>query len=71
MKTFNNIKQLRWERGISLRDLASASGVSYTTISKIENGDTTPTQITMMKISQGLKMKTENVFNLDWENNNV
>lgn len=53
---------------MSVRALAKLSGVGCSTVSKIENGEMNPTQITMLKISRGLKMNTEDVFNLDWGN---
>lgn len=66
MKVLNNIKQIRYERGISLRQLAKSSGVGFTTISKIENGYVIPTQLTMISIARGLKMDVTEVFDLDW-----
>lgn len=66
MKALNNLKQIRYERGISLRELSRCSGVDYTTISRIENFYSVPSQTTMILIARGLKMDVSEVFNLDW-----
>lgn len=62
MKVLNNIYKLRTELGLSLRDLATLSGVPPGTIDKIENGLSDPRQSTMMKICIGLNKKAEEVF---------
>ena len=67
MKKLNNIKQIRWDNNITLRQLEKLSGVDFTTINNIENGYEIPTQIVMLKICRGLNMKTSSVFELDWE----
>jgi transcriptional regulator with XRE-family HTH domain len=71
MKVLNRVKQLRLERGLSLRELSKLSGVDKSVIYRIENGYSYPTQITMMRISRGLKHETHEVFDLNWKSNNV
>ena len=69
MQILNNIQKIRWEQNISLRQLSKLSGVSHTEIDMIENGKRNNTgQITMMKISRGLKLSVNEVFHLDYEN---
>jgi transcriptional regulator with XRE-family HTH domain len=67
MKLLNNIKQIRWDLNLNLRDLEKLSGVSNSTISKIENGLMIPTQLTMLKISRALNKETNEVFELNWK----
>ena len=66
MTLSNNIKQIRWEKGLSLRQLEKLSGVDHSTIGKIENEEVSPTQDIMIAISKGLNKRTTDVFNLDW-----
>lgn len=66
MNGLNNIKLIRYEKGLTLRDLERLTGLNHGTISRIENGFTIPTQTTMMQIARGLKMDVSEVFNLDW-----
>lgn len=63
----NYVKQLRWNQGLNVRELAQRSGVHHGTITKVENFETMPRQDTMLKISRGLKMNTEEVFLIDWK----
>lgn len=64
-KILNNLKQIRWERNLSTRDLEKICGVSHSMISKIENGQTYPTQVVMLLICGGLKLRMEDVFIID------
>lgn len=67
IKKLNNIQKIRWEMAVSLRELASLSDVSYTTINMIENGRCYPTQLVMMKIAKALKCNVCDVFILDYD----
>lgn len=67
MTELNRIQFIREEKGLTLRKIGKISGVNHTTISRIENGFTNPSQITMVKISKALKMEVNEVFNLDWK----
>ena len=66
MTKLNRIKRIREEKGLTTRDLQKLTGLNHGTISRIENGFTIPTQITMVRISKALKMDVDEVFNLDW-----
>jgi transcriptional regulator with XRE-family HTH domain len=50
------LRELREERGFSLRALAEESGLSVNTISLIENGKSTPSVTTLQKISIALQV---------------
>jgi len=56
------MKALRIRSGLTLRQLARESGVGFTTIQKIEAGIISPTVSTLMKIAQGLKVKTTSLL---------
>ena len=62
----NNIKRLREEKNISIRELARLSGVDKSTIIRLERGETIPSQITILKISRALNEECNVVFFLDW-----
>lgn len=67
MKILNNLGKIRGELKMSLRKLERLSGIDYSTINKIENGLEIPNQITILRISRALKLKTHEVFHLNWE----
>jgi len=71
MKVLNNVKQIRIDKGLSLRELELLSDVGYSTIRKIEKGECIPNQVTMMKISRGLNRETYEVFDLSWKHNHM
>ncbi|MFQ5691431.1 MAG: helix-turn-helix domain-containing protein [Nitrospinota bacterium] len=48
------ISRLRKQAGLSLRELADLTGVSFTTIQKIESNTIVPSIASVMKIAQGL-----------------
>ena len=48
------LKELRKEKGLTLRDLADKCGVSPSTISNIENGDKTPKVDNLFYIAKAL-----------------
>lgn len=50
------LKSLRLGRGWSLLDLAESSGVSRSTLSRIENGDVSPTAETLGALSTAFEM---------------
>lgn len=52
----DRLKQLRLERGWSLQELADHSGVSRSTLSRIENGDVSPTADTLGSLSAAYHM---------------
>lgn len=67
----NRVKEIRWKKNLTVIELASRSGLRQSTITKVENGDMIPSQIVMMKISNGLGMPTNQVFKLDWSKVNL
>ena len=60
------ISRLRKQAGLSLRELADLTGVSFTTIQKIESNAIIPSVASVMKIAQGLGRSVS--FFLDEEN---
>lgn len=50
----DNLRRLRKERGLSLDQLSSASGVSRAALSQIEGSKTNPTLLVLWKIAVGL-----------------
>jgi transcriptional regulator with XRE-family HTH domain len=48
------VKALRQERGMTLQQVSERSGVSVSTLSKVENGQVSGTVNTMLKIARGL-----------------
>ncbi|WP_067560640.1 helix-turn-helix domain-containing protein [Halofilum ochraceum] len=50
----SRVKTLRQERGLTLQQVSERSGVSVSTLSKVENGQVSGTINTMLKIARGL-----------------
>ena len=71
MEISNNIQKLRWEKGMSQRDLASKSGLSRSTIADIENGIEEPKQSSMIAIARALNLPVGEVFDLEWRNKGI
>lgn len=59
------LKQLRTERGMSMRALARASGLSTNALSMIERGKTSPSVSTLYKISDALEIPITAFFRLE------
>lgn len=51
-----NLKRIRKEKGQTLDDLATLTGVSKSMLSEIERGGTNPTILVLWKIAEGLKV---------------
>ncbi|MGE8023017.1 helix-turn-helix transcriptional regulator [Staphylococcus pasteuri] len=60
----NNIKNIRQRKGITITELSKITGISRTTIYKLEEQNNNPSLDTIVKISSGLKEKPEKIFNL-------
>lgn len=59
----NKIKEIRYNRNLSLRDLSKLTHVSFSYISKLENGIAKNPRIgTKILISKGLKMPLKELF---------
>lgn len=59
----NRLKELRMERGISQEDLAEKSGISRTTLSKIENDEEANVNTrTIAKLAEIFDVKPSDIF---------
>lgn len=56
------IRSLREARGLSLRALADAAGISAAALSQIENGQTSPSVATLEKLAYGLRIPMAGFF---------
>lgn len=61
----NNVKRIRKNKKITITELSRKSGISRTTIYKLESQKSNPSLETIQKISSGLDEKTEKIFNLN------
>ncbi len=52
----DHLRALRGERGLTLQDLADSSGVSRATLSRIENGDVSPTAETLGRLAAAFSL---------------
>lgn len=59
------IRALREARGLSLRDLATATDVSHTALSQIERGEASPTLAIAARIAGGLGLTLSGLLRLD------
>lgn len=66
MTNKNNLQTIMSSKNYTLQQLARMTGISKSTLSRIENGTTDPRQSTMIAIARGLKMEVWEVFNLQW-----
>lgn len=66
MKIRNNLNQIMATKNLSYRQLERMTGVSHTMLNKICMGEADPTQTTMIRIARGLKMKVQEIFDLDY-----
>lgn len=59
----NRLKELRSERGISQEELAEKSGISRTTLSKIENNEEISVNTrTIAKLAEVFNVKPSDIF---------
>ena len=61
-KVGRRIKQVRKELGLTQEQLAEKVNMHYTTISRIETGDSNPPVQTISKIAKALKVSTGELF---------
>ncbi|MEV4419963.1 XRE family transcriptional regulator [Patulibacter sp. NPDC049589] len=59
------VRALRDNMGLSLRDLAERCGVSATTLSQVERGESSPTLQVAARIAAGLDLKLSQLLRLD------
>lgn len=62
MPVAKRIKTLRESKGLSLRALAEVCSVSPSTLSQIEQGDTSPSVATLEKLAHGLRLPVAAFF---------
>lgn len=65
MKLFNNLSELRKEKGINQTDLGSMVGVSRQTISLIERGDYNPSITVALSLAKVFDLSVEDIFTLE------
>jgi transcriptional regulator with XRE-family HTH domain len=58
-----SVRKLRTEKSLTLRELATKSGVASSTISKVENGLMSPTYDNILRLAAGLGVDVEALFN--------
>jgi transcriptional regulator with XRE-family HTH domain len=56
------LKAIRKRAGITLHDLAGATGLNKGYLSRIESGEKSPSIATLLKLSAGLKVSTSRLF---------
>jgi transcriptional regulator with XRE-family HTH domain len=56
------VRSFRISKGTTIRDLAEVTGVSTAMISRIENGNVSPSLATLEALATGLKVPTINLF---------
>lgn len=64
----NQIKTLRKEKGLSLRQLAQLCDIDYSDISKIEKGQRNIQISTILELTKGLDIHPKDLFDFDTEN---
>jgi len=62
MPVAKRIRTLRESKGLSLRALAEACNVSPSTLSQVEQGDTSPSVATLEKLAHGLRVPVAAFF---------
>ncbi len=57
------LNRMRKERGLTLDDVAKITGIGRSTLSKIENGQMSPTYDLLAKLATGMKIDLATLFN--------
>lgn len=68
IKVLNNVRSIRINKGLSIRDLAKKAKVNKNTVDKVEKGLSIPNHYTILKISRALDMEVHEVFDMNWRN---
>lgn len=66
MRNPNKIQQIMNEKRLTYRKLSEMTGISKSALQRITNFNCSPTQDTMISIAQGLNMRVDEVFNLEY-----
>lgn len=61
------VKQIRTERKLSIRQLEEKSLISRSTLSRIENEETSPTMDEMEAMAAALKTRIQNLYESDYK----
>lgn len=69
MALINQLKRYRSELGINQTELGRLAGVSRQTISLIERGDYSPSVTLALKLAKICKVKVEDIFIYEEEDN--
>lgn len=56
------IKEIRNHRGLTRKDIANHIGIHYSSVTKWENGETTPADQHKVELSRLLEVKVEELF---------
>ncbi len=65
------VRNLRKSRGMTLSEVADATGLSISALSKIENNQVSPTFTNLMRLAEGLAIPLSDLVALDREVSNV
>lgn len=60
------IKEIRESKGITLRELAIATGISSGYLSEIENGCKIPSHLKAIIIAKALKVDVKDLYKVIW-----
>ncbi|WP_458525962.1 helix-turn-helix domain-containing protein [Onishia taeanensis] len=58
----DNLRALRKARGLTIAGMATASGISAASVSRIENGHISPTYEAIVSLARGLKVDVSELF---------
>lgn len=61
----NDLQRIRWDKNMTVEQLARLSGISSSEISRIENNQSSPTLYTMCRLSKALKVNAWEVWSCD------
>lgn len=61
------VKQIRKDRKLSIRQLEEKSLISRSTLSRIENEETSPTMDEMEAMASALKTRIQNLYESDYK----
>lgn len=59
-----NLKRLREERGLSLRDVAQNCTIDHSDIAKYERGQTSPTYLSILELAKGLEVEPADIVTI-------